>query len=285
MSETALQPVRLVPETELILAEHAAVIRALGKRVVGDIIEIGRRLADAKDRCRHGGWLPWLDREFGWKETTALRFMRCHDFAKSGKLKDLALPVSGLYLLAAPSTPDEAREAVIDRAKNGEHLSLKEVRAMIDEARKKQEADHKAEKERERDAFEEKINKLRNQYDSQVAGLREQLSETMTPDEIEKAVDEEIAPLKKKIERYEKILKDKKTRVPIEHAGPASSIKGALRHFAASLTITPEQLIGSQKQIAKLTQQPTREALAEDTANAKAAVAWLRAFIKGSEDL
>jgi hypothetical protein len=30
-------------EREITLAEHAAVIRALGKRVVGDIIEIGRR--------------------------------------------------------------------------------------------------------------------------------------------------------------------------------------------------------------------------------------------------
>ena len=63
-----------------------------------------------------GGWLPWLEREFGWEETTALRFMCVHELAiKSGNLQDLELPVSGLYLLAAPSTPEEARAAVVER--------------------------------------------------------------------------------------------------------------------------------------------------------------------------
>jgi hypothetical protein len=54
----------LVTQDEIVLAEHAAVIRALGKRVVGDVIEIARPLADARGRVGHGGWLPWLDREF-----------------------------------------------------------------------------------------------------------------------------------------------------------------------------------------------------------------------------
>jgi hypothetical protein len=31
--------------------------------------------------------------------------MRCHELAKSANFADLSLPVSGLYLLAAPSTP------------------------------------------------------------------------------------------------------------------------------------------------------------------------------------
>jgi hypothetical protein len=40
------------------LAEHADAIRALGKRVVHDVIEIGRRLTDCKKLCGHGNWLP-----------------------------------------------------------------------------------------------------------------------------------------------------------------------------------------------------------------------------------
>jgi hypothetical protein len=31
-------------------------------------LHIGKRLTDAKVRCGHGNWLPWLEREFGWKE-------------------------------------------------------------------------------------------------------------------------------------------------------------------------------------------------------------------------
>jgi hypothetical protein len=53
------------------LDEDAAAIKALGKRVVGDLIEIGRRLTRDKDICGHGHWLPWLDREFGWSDKTA----------------------------------------------------------------------------------------------------------------------------------------------------------------------------------------------------------------------
>ena len=51
------------------LAEHAAEICRLGKRVVADIIEIGRRLTKCKRICGHGNFLPWLDREFGWSGT------------------------------------------------------------------------------------------------------------------------------------------------------------------------------------------------------------------------
>ena len=96
----------------------------LGKRVVGDIIEIGRRLTDSKRRVGHGGWLPWLEREFGWSDRHARRFMEVHQFAgKSDKLSNLDLPVSGFFLLAAPSTSDEARHEVIRQAERAFHIN------------------------------------------------------------------------------------------------------------------------------------------------------------------
>ena len=66
-----------------LLAEHAAEIRHLGKRVITDVIEIGRRLTDAKAHIAHGEWSLWLRKEFGWTDNTALNFMRCHELAKS----------------------------------------------------------------------------------------------------------------------------------------------------------------------------------------------------------
>jgi hypothetical protein len=120
------------------LAVHAEEIRKLGRRVVGDVIEIGRRLTEAKKLCGHGNWLPWLKREFGWSENTALRFMRAHELSsslKSAKLADLEIPVSGLYLLAAPSTPPEVVDAVIERAKAGEHPKHAEIVQAIAEMR------------------------------------------------------------------------------------------------------------------------------------------------------
>jgi hypothetical protein len=35
----------------------------------------------------------------------ALRFMQVHEFAKNRNLRDLSLPISSLYLLAAPHSP------------------------------------------------------------------------------------------------------------------------------------------------------------------------------------
>ena len=124
--------------TETILAQNAEAIRALGKRVIGDIIKIGRLLTEAKKIAGHGNWLPWIKREFGWTDKTAQNFMSVHAMAlKNEKFSDLALPVSGLYALAAPSTPEEAREVVVARAESGERLSNKDVRNQINETRKK----------------------------------------------------------------------------------------------------------------------------------------------------
>ena len=49
--------------------------------------------------------------------------MSVYEISKSAKFADLDIPVSGLYLLAAPSTPDEVRSDAIDRAANGETLA------------------------------------------------------------------------------------------------------------------------------------------------------------------
>jgi hypothetical protein len=114
------------------LAAHAAVIRLLGKRVVDDVIEIGRLLTECKKVAGHGGWLPWLKREFGWSDKTAERFMAIHRLGmRFDNLSDLAVPVSSLYLLAAPSTPEAACTEVILRAEAGEKVPVEEVKRVI----------------------------------------------------------------------------------------------------------------------------------------------------------
>jgi len=107
-------------QIEAALAEHAEVIRAASRATVESILEIGRHLTEAKKLCGHGEWLPWLKREFGWDERTARRFMSIHELAgKSGNLSYLSIGVSALYLLAAPSTPEAARQKVFRMAESG----------------------------------------------------------------------------------------------------------------------------------------------------------------------
>ena len=122
-------------DTDIKLAEHAEVIRALDKRAVRDIIEIGQRLIDAKGRCGHGRFGEWLEREFAGNGRTAQGFMLVAETAgKSANFADLNVPVSGLYLLAAPSAPADVIEAVADASAKGENLTLAEVKRMIAEA-------------------------------------------------------------------------------------------------------------------------------------------------------
>jgi len=126
-------------ERERVLAENAEEIRKLAKRAAGDVIEIeiGRRLTEMKEICGHGNWLPWLQREFGWTDRHALNYMRVYGLSlKSENFSDLRISVSGLYLLAAPSTPPEAVDEVIERAKSGERQAHAEIKGKIDEIKR-----------------------------------------------------------------------------------------------------------------------------------------------------
>jgi Protein of unknown function (DUF3102) len=103
MNEVTPSSLTSTPE-EIALTEHAAAIRACGKRMIGEAVEIGRRLTDCQRRLRGDGqWLAWLEREFKWSDRTAHNFMQLHNLiVEREKISDLTIPLSGLYLLAAP---------------------------------------------------------------------------------------------------------------------------------------------------------------------------------------
>ena len=100
------------------LARHSEAIRELRQRTARDIIKIGEHLTRARKICGHGNWLPWLEREFGWTDDTALNFMNVYKWSEANpeRVRDLSLPLHTLYLLARPSTP-EAIEQLLNRPK------------------------------------------------------------------------------------------------------------------------------------------------------------------------
>lgn len=116
------------------LAGHAAEIRRLGKRVLADYVEIGRRLAECRTILKEdGGWRAWLDSELRLSPQTAGRFIQIYE--QRSNLEHCNLPVSVLYLLAAPSTPAEARTEIVERAQAGEPVSVEEVKQTIETAK------------------------------------------------------------------------------------------------------------------------------------------------------
>jgi Protein of unknown function (DUF3102) len=123
---------------EQLLELLASTINALRKRVAEDLVEIGFRLTEAKALAGHGGWLPWLEHNFGWAERTAQRYMSVYELvAKYDIMSDLDLPMTTLVQLAAPSTPPEAVEAVVDRVEAGEKMRGADVKKVVHEAKSK----------------------------------------------------------------------------------------------------------------------------------------------------
>jgi len=100
-------------ETRIFVLEKAAVIQERLKRTARDIIAIGQDLIEVKARLQHGQFLNWIEAEFDMSDRHARRFMQVAErFGKSDKMS--IFPVSVLYALAAPSTPDEVIEQVIE---------------------------------------------------------------------------------------------------------------------------------------------------------------------------
>jgi hypothetical protein len=89
-------------------------------------------LTEAKARCGHGNWLPWLKREFDWSERTARHFAGVYEMSKMENFADLeSLEISALYLLAAPSTPEFLRDDVAARVRAGEAPTLSDIRHAV----------------------------------------------------------------------------------------------------------------------------------------------------------
>ena len=115
---------------EFARTEAEEIRRLLGK-TAEHLLEVGRRLIDVKATLNHGEWGDYLRREFDWNERTAQRFMNVAERFKNDNLSDLNIAPSALYLLSAPSTPDEVRGEIIDRARTGERITHGAAKAAI----------------------------------------------------------------------------------------------------------------------------------------------------------
>jgi hypothetical protein len=113
-------------------AEQAQAIRELVGNVRRDIIEIGSRLIKVKAKVGHGNFLAWLDREFGWSDETARKYMRIAEaFGSNSKLLGISIDAEAFYTLAGKNVPEAAREEAIDRARAGERVTRAKAREIV----------------------------------------------------------------------------------------------------------------------------------------------------------
>lgn len=125
-------------ETRIIVQQRTSEIKTLMRRTAQDIVEIGQRLIEVKAQLEHGLFGTWLQAEFGWSRSTALRFMRVAEQFKFANLANLSVASSAIYLLADSSTPESAREEILQRAESGEHITLGAAQEIIQEHKQPQ---------------------------------------------------------------------------------------------------------------------------------------------------
>lgn len=121
-------------ETRIVVQQRTSEIKALMKRAASDIIEIGQKLIEVRSKLGHGHFEGWIKSEFDWTRQTAYRFINVADHF-SGCNNLLQMAPSALYLLAAPSTPDSARQEAIARAEQGESITHATARTIVDAAK------------------------------------------------------------------------------------------------------------------------------------------------------
>lgn len=253
------------------------------------ILEIGRRLLEAKSMLNHGEWLPWLEEKAEFSEATAQRFMRlAREYSNPSPVTDLGAS-KALILLALPASEREEfateKHLVNGVEKTAAEMSRRELETVIrerDEARKQateiqtEMENQLAEAEKRAKDFEIKLNSAKEkaaadleEAESEIADLQSQLDELLSAPRdvaVETVVDQEAInaaaaqakkeaeeKLRSKIDKAEK-AKDKAEKDKAKAEQELSDLKAAQKEQAAimeqeKLAMT-EQVQALQKKLA-----------------------------------
>jgi hypothetical protein len=122
-------------ETRIVLQQRAGEIKSIAKRMASDVVEIGHKLADVKQRLANGKFNEWLSAELGWSERTAYNFCAVYSRFGAANFAIENVAVSALYLLAAPSTPAEAVEVARQIADGGEEVTHGVAKEIVRQAK------------------------------------------------------------------------------------------------------------------------------------------------------
>jgi hypothetical protein len=139
LATTASETTLLSYNYELIAEEHRATVQLAARRIKTkaerakqDLLAIGQELVNVKERLAHGQFTEWIEQEFGMSLRMAQRMMNVWQ-VYGGKSDTVSLlSDSSLYLLAAPNTPEAARQEMEAQAQHtGKSPTRQEVTAAI----------------------------------------------------------------------------------------------------------------------------------------------------------
>jgi hypothetical protein len=139
-----VQPSHLMPgafdygsvksDVAMLARRTAKKFRAYQQRNVAEVIRLGKDFLRVKKALGHGKFTAWVAAEFPGHQRTVERCILTAKF--EGKIDTVSnLPLSTVYLLAAPSTPKALREEALTRSENGEIIDQHALRAEINRVR------------------------------------------------------------------------------------------------------------------------------------------------------
>src|SRR6266481_4260021 len=122
------------------LPQIAKAIKALEKKTIENVVEIGKLLHEASEKCEHGEYATWLKTEFSWSDQTALNYRSVYNLTQKPNSLDfgkLNISVSAVYFVARllrDNTPRKTKTAkVIIEAAKKSRITYPIAAAMFEE--------------------------------------------------------------------------------------------------------------------------------------------------------
>ncbi len=106
-------------------------IRTRIARTMLNIIATGNDLITVKEKLKHGAFTTWVANEFGMADRTARNYMRTATWAADKSETVSVLPLTTVYALAAPSTPEAIRTEVISDLEAGRPVDHHAIESRI----------------------------------------------------------------------------------------------------------------------------------------------------------
>ncbi|MDJ0691585.1 MAG: DUF3102 domain-containing protein [Xenococcaceae cyanobacterium MO_188.B32] len=118
-------------QTQITVKQKTSEIKGLIRQTAQEIVEVGQKLAEVKQQLKHGQFRSWLKNEFNWSVSSATKFMQVSEQFKNVNFTHFNFATSALYVLAAPSTPDSARQHALKIASQGENITYSLAKLII----------------------------------------------------------------------------------------------------------------------------------------------------------
>lgn len=258
---TVDQEAALLAEDFGMVAEAPVQVRDIGviteeivfykRQAGGAIIEIGKRLNEAKAQLRHGEWLPWLREKVDISERSATNFMRlAREYSQSAEIADLGA-TKALALLDLPASERQsfaAEKHVVNGAeKSVSDMTAEELKQAIrerDEAlsREEQAQGEARQAQRELETAQDSLRSERAKLDAMTV-QRDQLQK-----KLENAKDkEQKARAALENARQElKELREKPVEVAVEQVQDQEALQAAREEGAAQAKKEAEAGAGEQ---------------------------------------